>query len=412
MLKGIDEISATKKRLKIEIPADVVESEIQKVLREIQKKAKIPGFRPGKAPISIIEKKFGKDAESEVLEKLVSKYYDSAVKEANLKPVLPPLAEDAIDIRRNEPLYFELIVETRPEIENLNYENIEIEEIPVEVKDEDVEEVIRRLSKERGTYEPTEEPAQSEDLVVIDYKTDAGKEATDYVYKLGAGPFPEDFSKAIEGKRKGESFSVTIDFPENSIADFAGKIVNFEITLKEIKRKKDVPYEELPGELGFDGMESLKNHIRQSLEISMKEQREQKQKLEILKKLLENYEFELPEGLIEMEMRRICDEYESMGIDIEIQMDKISERAKRNVKAYLLIQIIGEKEGITVSEDEIKQEVMNLARRYSITPQGIVQYYISRDGSLEAVRNSVFENKVFDVLMQKAKIVKKEEVSE
>lgn len=412
MLKAIEEISTTKKRLKIEIPAERVKEEIQKVLKDIQKKAKIPGFRPGKAPISIIEKKFGKEAESEVLEKLVSQSYDNAIKEAKLKPVLPPITEDAIDIKREQPLSFELIVEVRPEIENLNYENIELEEVSTEVKDEEVEEVIKRLSKERGTYEPTEEPIQNEDLVVIDYTTDIGKEAKDFVYKIGSGPFPEEFSKALEGKRKNEIFNIKIEFPKDSIADFAEKTVNFDITIKEIKRRKDIPYEELPKELGFEDIEDLKKYIRESLERAKKEQAEQKYKIEILKKLLESYDFEIPEGLLEMEIRRLTEEYEAMGLDITQNMDKITESAKRNVKAYLLLEVIGEKEGISVSEEDLKNEVMNIARRYSISPQGVVQYYLSKHGSLEPIRNSVFENKVFDLLLSKAKFIKKEEANQ
>jgi trigger factor len=412
VLKAIEEISTTKKRLKIEIPAERVKEEIQKVLKDIQKKAKIPGFRPGKAPISIIEKKFGKEAESEVLEKLVSQSYDNAIKEAKLKPVLPPITEDAIDIKREQPLSFELIVEVRPEIENLNYENIELEEISTEVKDEEVEEVIKRLSKERGTYEPTEEPIQNEDLVVIDYTTDIGKEAKDFVYKIGSGPFPEEFSKALEGKRKNEIFNIKIEFPKDSIADFAEKTVNFDITIKEIKRRKDIPYEELPKELGFEDIEALKKYIRESLERAKKEQAEQKYKIEILNKLLESYDFEIPEGLLEMEIRRLTEEYEAMGLDITQNMDKITESAKRNVKAYLLLEVIGEKEGISVSEEDLKNEVMNIARRYSISPQGVVQYYLSKHGSLEPLRNSVFENKVFDLLLSKAKFIKKEEANQ
>ncbi len=411
MLKGIEEISATKKRLKIEIPANIVEEEIQKALKEIQKKAKIPGFRPGKAPISIIEKKFGKEAEADVLEMLVSESYQKAVKETNIKPLLPPMAEDAIDIKRNEPLSFELIVEVRPDIENLNYDNIEVEEISTEVNDEEVEEVLQRLSKERGSYEPTQEPAMFEDLVVIDYITDIGKEAKDYIYKLGAGPFPEDFSKSLEGRKKDEIFNVTIDFPEDSIADFAGKKVNFDITVKEVKRRQNIPYEELHKELGFENIDSLKQYIRQSLENTKKEKALEKQKFDILKKLLETYDFELPEGIVEIEIKRITEEYESLGLDITQHMDKILERAKRNVKAYILIDLIGEKEGVSVSEEDLKQEVMNIARRYSITPQGVVQYYMARDGSLEALKNIILEKKVFDILLQKSKKIKKEEAA-
>lgn len=409
MLKEVEEISATKKRLKIEIPADVIEEEIQKALKEIQKKANIPGFRPGKAPLSIIEKKFGRDAESDVLEKLVSEYYTRAVKEANLKPLLPPVSEDTVDIKRNEPLSLDLIVEVSPEVENLNYENIEVEEIDMKVKEEEIEEVLKRLSTEKGVYESTDEPAQNGDLVVIDYLTDTGKEAKNFVYKIGSGPFPEEFSKALEGKKKGESFKITIDFPESSIAEFAGKKVNFEITLNDVKKKHDIPYEELPEEAGFEDMDTLKEYIRESLERTKRQQAEQKMKFEILKKLLETHNFELPEGLLELEMKRLTAQYDSMGLDITQHMDKISELAKENVKAFILLQLIGEKEGVTVSEDELKQEVMNISRRYGIAPQGVVQFYMSRDGSLDALRNEIFERKVFDILLGKSKKFKKQE---
>lgn len=412
MLKAVEEVSATKKRLKIEIPAEVIEEEIRKALKEIQKKANIPGFRPGKVPFSIIERKFGKDAESDVLERLVSEYYTRAVKEANLKPLLPPLTEDVIDIKRNEPLLLDLIVEVTPEVENLNYENIEVEEIDIEVREEEIEEVLKRLSTEKGVYESTDEPASEGDLVVIDYRADTGKEARNFVYKIGAGPFPEEFSKALEGRKKGEKFTVTIDFPEGSIAEFAGKKVNFEITLNDVKKRHDIPYEELPEEMGFEDLDALQKYIRESLQRTKKQQAEQKMKLDILKKLLETHDFELPEGLLELEMKRLTAQYDSMGVDITQHMDKISETAKENVKAFILLQLIGEKEGVSVSEDELKQEIMNISRRYGISPKEVIQFYMSRDGSLDAIKNEIFEKKVFDILLEKSKKIKKEEVSQ
>lgn len=408
MLKAVEELSSTKRRLRIEIPAEVVEKEIQKVLKDIQKKANIPGFRPGKAPLSIIEKRCGKDAESTVLEKLVSEIYNQAIKEANLKPVLPPVAENIFNIKRNEPLSFELLVEVRPEIENLKYENIKVEETTIEVKDEEIKEVIQRVLKERGVYEPIEEPAKAEDIVAVDYKTDIGKEGKDYVFKIGSGPFPEEFSKAIEGKRKGEVFTVTIDFPQDSIAEFAEKTVNFEITLREVKRRQELTPEELARELGFDDTEAFKQDIRKSLENTKKEQVLEKQKNEILKELLESHDFELPEGLVELEMRRLSDDLDSKGVDITKHMDRIAEVAKNNVKAFILFDLIGEKEGVQVSEEEVKQEILEIAKRYSISLKGVVEYYMARDGSFDALRQAIFERKVFEIILQKSNKTKKE----
>ncbi|MCS7203392.1 MAG: trigger factor [Thermodesulfovibrio sp.] len=409
MLKAIEEISSTKKRLKFEIPAEVVEREIQKVLKEIQKKANIPGFRPGKVPLSIIEKKFVEDVKSEVLERLLSESYREAVQQANLKPVLPPQSEDMIEIKRNEPLSFDLIVEIRPEVENLNYENIEIEELSIDITDEEVDRLIDQLSEEKGSYEPTEEAVKEGDLVVFDYKTDMGENIKDYVYKIGAGPYPEDFSRAFMGRKKGESFSFDIEFPQDSIATYAGKKINFQISLKEVKRKSKIPLEELPAELGFEDFESLKKYIRESLENSKKQYAEERKRAELLNKLIETHNFELPEGLLEMEIRRITEEYESRGIDITKNMDKILDRAKRNIKAFILLEIIGEKENITVTQEDLTKEVLELAKKYSMTPQAVIQYFMSKDGSLEGLRSNVFQKKVIDTILQKAKVLKKEE---
>lgn len=409
MLKAIEEISATKKRLKFEIPAEVVESEIQKTLRELQKRANIPGFRPGKAPLSIIEKRFGEDVKSDVLERLLSESYKKAIQETNLKPVLPPYSEDTIEIRKNEPLSFELIVEIRPEIENLNYDNIEIEEIPVDVTDEEVDKMINHLSEEKGAYEPTEDAVKEGDLVVFDYKTDTGQERKDYIYKIGAGPYPEEFSKAFIGKKKGESFFFDIEFPEDSIADYAGKKVHFEVYLKDIRRKNKIPLEELPAEVGFEDIESLRNYIKKSLENSKKQYAEEKKRQDIVNKLVESHDFEIPEGLLEAEIRRITQEMESLGVDITKYMDKILDRAKRNVKAFIILDLIGEKENVKVTEEDLNREVLELSKKYSITPKAVIQYYMSKDGSLEALQSSVFHKKVIDLVLQKAKISKKEE---
>ena len=138
LLKALEDISSTKKRLKIEIPAETIEAEIKKGLLDVQRKSKLPGFRPGKAPMTMIEKKFGRNVEADVLERMVPEFYMAAVKEADIKPVSGPVVEESFDFQRNIPLSMTIMVDVRPKVENLNYEDIPVKDIPIEVIDAEV----------------------------------------------------------------------------------------------------------------------------------------------------------------------------------------------------------------------------------------------------------------------------------
>ncbi|MGW8272940.1 MAG: trigger factor, partial [Thermodesulfovibrionales bacterium] len=155
MIKSLEDISETKKRLQVEIPADVIEKKIQHSLEEVRKQARIPGFRPGKVPISIIEKRYGKQVESEVVEKVVTEYYAEAIKEADLTPVANPEWENA-DFQRNQPLTMTFAVEVLPKIESLAYEGIEVRDEEIAVSDEDVENVLMRTRAEHVRYDAVE----------------------------------------------------------------------------------------------------------------------------------------------------------------------------------------------------------------------------------------------------------------
>lgn len=145
MLKTVEDISTTKKRLKIEIASDTIESEIKDSLEKVRQRAKIPGFRPGKAPLSLIEKRFGKEIEAEVLEKVIPEKYNAALREASLSPVGMPELEEKFEFKRNTPLNLSFIIEVLPKIENLDYENIKVKDIPFSVEETDIDKTLTRL---------------------------------------------------------------------------------------------------------------------------------------------------------------------------------------------------------------------------------------------------------------------------
>ena len=233
MLKAVEDISATKKRLRIEIPAETIEKEIQNSLEKVRTTTTIPGFRTGKAPFTLIEKKFGKKVEEEVLERIIPEGYLDALRKADITPITDPVLEEKADFKRNEAFSMTLTVEIMPKIDNLHYEGIKVKEIPVEVTDADVEDVLKRSQEERATYEPSEEAVGPDDLVSFDYAVkEDGTEVKDQVFKIGGSLFPEDFSAGLVGKKKGDEVTIETTFPEGHVAEkYAGKRLTFSADL-------------------------------------------------------------------------------------------------------------------------------------------------------------------------------------
>jgi trigger factor len=407
LLKVLEDISSTKKRLKIEVPAEAIEFEIKKGLNEAQKKARIPGFRQGKAPMHLIEKKFGKEIEADVLEKIIPEYYLKAIKEADITPVSRPVVEESFDFKRNEPIFMTVSVEVRPKVENLDYENVTVKEVPVEVKDEDVDAVLNRLAEERATYESVDDAVNAGDLVTIDY-TAEGTVSRDVVLKVGSGPYPQEFFDGLIGKKKDEEFIIEASFPEDSQTQFAGKRPRFEVKMKDIKRRNlpDID-DEFAKDLGFENMGQLKDRVKENIIASKNRDAERTKQREILDKLIESHSFDVPEGLLNAEIGGIIGEIRAAGndqrTDEEIR-EEIKPHAEKSVRASILLELIGEKEGIKVSAEDMKEEMLNIAQRSYVSPENVMKYFMAKEGSLERLKQSVFERKVLNFLLNKAKI--------
>jgi trigger factor len=418
MLKVVEDISTTKKRLKIEIPADTIEKEIQGSLEKVRKTATLPGFRTGKAPMTLIEKKYGKKVEGEVLDRMIPQVYAEALTRAEITPVTDPVLEEGIDFKRHRPFALTLTVEVMPKIDDLVYEHVAIRDIPVSVDDADIISVLKRMQEEKAIYEPSEGPINGNDLISFDYCTPEGDiSVKDQIYKVGGSLFPKEFSERLVGMKKNDELSIETTFPEDHVSEkLAGKHLTLQVVVKDIK-KVNLPDidDEFAKDAGIDNLDALKNHVREEILKAKRNEVTKIQKAEMLKKLLDSHEFDLPESMIESEIAALLfneasrkDQEGKVDRDREVLKQELRPDAIRNVKGSLLLAAIGKKEKVSVSEDDVKNAILAMARRFAVPPENLIKFYISKDGSLNGLKNSLFEEKVLDLILSKAAIEKGE----
>ncbi len=426
MATTVEDISTTKKRLKIEIPADILEKEYSDSLHKIRQRARIPGFRQGKTPISIIEKRFGDEIKSEMLEKLVPTYYAQAVKDADLSPVTMPKIEEGLNFKRNEPLSFSLTVEVRPKIDNLSYNGIKVEDIEVSVDDGEIEDTVKGLQNDRAMFEAVDREIGEDDMLVIDYvKLDPSGEkelstAKDQVMNLDNKITPRGILDAVLGKKKGDTVEITL--PEMDIREqkeVTEKGNQLRITIKEIKEKKlpDLD-DEFSKDFGHDSLSALKEKIREGILAAKQGNAKKQQKSIIVDALVNNHSFDVPESLTQAELEHLimnektAEQRAQRGIDTTPdKADKelaevLRPKAMKNVKATIILDEIAEKENISVTEAEMKDRIALIAKQLQATPDAIVNLFMTRDGSLDNLRHNIREEKVLDFLLSRAEITK------
>jgi trigger factor len=447
LLQAVEDISSTKKRLRIEIPSDIIEQEVKDYLEKLRQKTKIPGFRPGRAPIHLIEKRFGKGVEAEVLEKVVPEFYSKALKEADLRPVTMPVLDEKLEFKRNSPLNFSLTVEVMPKIENLDYSSITARDIPVTVDETEIEDYLKKLREGKAIYEVAEKEIEKNDLVTFDYIDHeiVGEETSlslkEKIAKMGKEILPMDIEEKLIGKKKGETAEFTHTFNEASgVKELTGKTMKVKIEIKEVKRKiLPTIDDEFAKDLGFENISELREKMKENLLMAKKEQASKIQKAEILRKIIESHDFEVPETILRNEFESLLfqaslsDAKDKSQDAVKTQTEtgimdltsgesmpeegkkdtknletELRERALRNVRASILIDAIGQREAVVVTEDEVKNRINLIAQQLSSKPEAVMKFYIARDGSLEGIRRSIYEEKVLDLLMAKATFEKGE----
>jgi trigger factor len=420
----VEDISPVKKKLHIQVQPDAIAKEMEKAVADVAKKAKIPGFRPGKAPKTVVERHYQAEIESEVMNRLISESYLQAVRENNLSPVEMPNITNISPLQKNEPLNFTAQVEVRPRFTLGTYEGIEVPEAPVTVTDEEVVQTIDRLREMYAQLEVVEgAPLDASHTAIIDFegfregKPIEGAKAQDHMLALGTGSLIPGFEEQLTGMNKGETREIDVNFPADYTSrDLAGKDAKFTVTLKEIK-KKALP--ELNDEFAKDigdhkNVDELKARIREDLEIRKKNEQASAQREELMKKLVEAHDFDVPEGMVERELmgmaRSQATRMARQGMDLQtFDIAAFRERNKdlavKRVKGLLLMEAIAEREKIEVSPDEMNAAMAAAARSTGQKLEAVRKYYEDQEGGMDNLRMSLLQEKTLAHLLSKAKKV-------
>jgi trigger factor len=421
MLKEVEETSPTTRKLTIDISPAVIEKEMSNAYNKLRTNAKIPGFRVGKVPLAILEKKFGKDIEAQVLEKIVPEFYSEAVKEAKIFPITYPEIDGKLELKKNQALSFIATVEVKPELKDISYEGIELKEKTFSTEEKEIEEALKMLRESRALLQVTEGPIQEGDMAVIDYSAFVDKsevkelQSKDYPFILGSHVMPKAFSEVFSGKKKGDSFEVTIPFeadvPNKSIA---GKEVLFKGTVKEMK-ERILPEldEEFAKGLNYGSMEELKKNISETIHKKKKNQIDSEYKRALTEHLIRNHDFEVPQSMVKRELESLIDESKQHAMskgkpvkpDEELRIE-FEPFALKNVKAMLILDAIGKKEKIEAGEDDMKEAIDEVASQHNLKPEEVKKLYIAQEGSLDGLKHRLYTGKVLDFVLSKANIEK------
>lgn len=426
---AIEEISACQKRLKIELPANRVNDELGKLAQEFQKQVKLPGFRPGKAPLGIVEKRYVKEIDEEFKRTIVPNVFRDAVKQKNLKVVGSPKVED-IHFERGLSLSFSAIVDTAPEFQLPDYKNLKLTTKPAEVVDnKKITEVLERLASQWADYKPIEGRALQEgDFAVIDFKGSLdGKPLSEILPNGGslAGGekfwlwakkdiFLPGFAEQLFGANPGDKREVKVTFPADiGHEELKDKTAVYDVTLLELKeRALPVIDEAFAKERFQQGLEELKEHVKKDLEGEATKQADREQTQELIQQLLAAAKFELPESVVQHETQKILYDIVRRNQQAGIPEASLEEKkqeivttattsARERVKLGFLISRIAEQEKIEVTQDELNTEIQTLSYMYRMTPQKLVEQ-LYKSNALGEVEERILSRKTLEFLLKSA----------
>jgi trigger factor len=423
------EAANCKKELLIEIPVDVVRREADTVTAQYARRARIPGFRPGRAPASLVQRHFRDEIRSEVVQSLVPKFFADAVKEQKWSVVGRPRFED-LRFDEDQPLACKATFEIFPEIELQQYKELEVEEETPQVTEADIDQAIEEVREQAAAFEVVSDGLAADgDYLTVNYSGYDAKapaahplQERDVTLELGGRGTSAAFTENLRGARPGEIREFEVNYPEDyRERSLAGKTFRYRVEVQSIKHKV-VPAadDELARSVSeFSTLEELRTKLRKDLMERARHRVEMAAKQKLVEQLLHLHEFPVPEVMVEAglerKLERAMSQLFSQGIDprqAPVDWHKLREDSRpeveKEVRASLLLSKIGDAEGLEVSEEEVDEVIREMAQE-AHEPPATLKTRLTRAGDLDSIKSSRRNQKAIDFIYRNAKITRKSE---
>jgi trigger factor len=422
----VENQSSVKKTLHIEIPQDRISSEIDAAYSQLKKTAKIKGFRPGKAPRSVLVRLFRKDVHSDVTSKLIQESFLDALKQTELKVVGGPKV-DAPELKENEPYRYDAVVEVKPDLADVEFKGLKLKRELHKISEEEVALQLKALQRNLAKLRPVEgeRPAARGDHAVITYEgLKGGKPYTEtqrtenFVIKIGEDKIHPDFDAGVVGMKVGQNREIKVTFPEDHFnKKLAGLTIDFQVTLTEL-REEELPEinDELAKKAGdYGSLDALKTRIRQNLEQGYAKRAEQELNEQVFKTLIEKADFEVPEVMVAHELETIIADtersfayrntsLEEMGLSRDIIAEKYRDTAVKQVKRHLILDKIIEQEKLNLADEELEAGLKDMADSFGQPVEQIKSFYSQNEDKLDYFKQTLLEKKAITLIMNHSEI--------
>ncbi len=424
-----------KREFEIVLPTRDLSSRMDGQLNEMQAKARIKGFRPGKVPVAHLKRLYGRSIMAELLQQAVEEARKRMIDENDLRIAGEPrfdvdgdgnVLEQALEARGD--LRFKVALEILPKVEVGSLDEISIEKLVADVPDEEVERIIKLIADQNRTYEDkgAGAVAASGDKVSIDFvgkvndETFEGGTGQDVDLVLGSNSFIPGFEDQVAGMATGESRTIAVTFPADyGAAELAGKAANFGVTLKAIAAPGELAIDDaFAKNFGMDGLDSLKTSVRGNIERDYGTASRAKWKRALLDTLDKRYAFDLPQGLVDQEFAQIWGQVEAEskrtgksfadeGTTEEAARADYRAIAERRVRLGLVLAEIGQEGGITVTQEEMTQALMERVRQYPGEEKQVYDFFRNNPQMMAQIQAPLFEDKVVDHILTKAHVTER-----